>query len=127
MDVTDDGNRFLPAWAVDYNYKIDLEAICYRTRKQDTENGTGDGGVEKTKEAEFRVHNHGKEDVKVGWTVNSDKQGGKANVDAKDSDSFRVTVLDDQKTSVTVTYEGEAVDTEKADTDTECTDDCDDT
>ncbi|WP_152423355.1 hypothetical protein [Haloterrigena salina] len=108
---------------------IDLEAVCYRTRKRTAENGAGDGGnggVEKTTEAKFCVRNRGKEAVKLGWTVNGDEQGGKCYVDAKGSDSFWVTVLDDRKTSVTVTYEGEAVDTEKADTDTKCTDDRDD-
>lgn len=84
-------------------------------------------GAATVREAKFRVRNHSKEDVKLGWTVNSDKQGGKCYVDAKGTDSFWVTVLDDRKTSVTVTYEGEAVDTEKADADTECTDDRDDT
>ncbi|NUC73318.1 hypothetical protein HTZ84_13520 [Haloterrigena sp. SYSU A558-1] len=106
--------------------KIDLEAVCHRTRTRNDGNGAGDGdtgGVEKTTEAKFCVHNHGKEDVTLGWTVNGDEQGGECHVDAKGSDSFWVTVLDDRKTSVTVTYDGEAVDTEKADTDAECTDD----
>ncbi|WP_440770592.1 hypothetical protein [Natronorubrum sp. DTA28] len=170
--------------------KLDLEAVCYRTRKDDAgyngddtdengENGdpngdeeaadedfdpdgetiedgeevdeddNGDNGDDDNghdddgydngedatdedddadkrtiREAKFRVTNDTKHEVKANWSVDGDGQGGKLYPDGKGSESFWVTVLEGQKTYVTLTHDGTEVATEKADTETECTD-CD--
>ena len=125
-DFDPDGETIVNGEEVDEDDLDDLDDVFGDSGPSGAGDLEGLEGTATVREAKFCVHNHGKEDVKLGWTVNSDTQGGKCYVDAKGSDSFWVTVLDDQKTSVTVTYNGEAVDTEKADTDTECTDDHDD-
>ncbi|SDJ39341.1 hypothetical protein [Natronorubrum texcoconense] len=168
--------------------KLDLEAVCYRTRKDDAgynggdtdtngENGdpngeeeaadedfdpdgetiedgeevdeddNGDNGDDDNghdddgydngedaadedddadkrtiREAKFRVTNDTKHEVKANWTVDGDGQGGKLYPDGKGSESFWVTVLEGQKTYVTIAHDGKEVATEKADTETECTD-----
>ncbi|QSX00112.1 hypothetical protein [Haloterrigena alkaliphila] len=91
----------------------------------DDEDGADDEtGVTKATEVKFRVTNDSKQKVKTNWTVQGDGQGGKCYVDGKDSETFWVTALEDQKTYVSLTYDGEEVATVKADADTECDGDC---
>ena len=88
----------------------------------DTDDLEGLDGTAKVREAKFRVHNWNDEAVKVNWHVNGGDQGGKLSLEGRDSAHFWVTLLDDQKTSVSVTVDGDVVDAEKADTDAGCAD-----
>lgn len=152
---------------------IDLEAVCYRLRKDDDyygddngdddddngddapedydpdgetiedgeevdddgdgdDNGDDDNGDDgydngddkrTVREAKFRVTNGNKKKVKVHWTVDGGDRGGKLSVAGRESESFWVTASKGEKTSVTLTYDGDAIATAKAETDVEC-DDC---
>ncbi|ELY76871.1 hypothetical protein [Natrinema pallidum] len=90
--------------------ELELEAIGYRT----TEAETGS-----TLDAAFRVHNHGKPDVTVEWSVTDGKRSGSVSVAAKDATSFWVRGLEDAKAAVTLSHDGTEIATKKVDSKTE--------
>ncbi len=90
--------------------ELELEAVGYRTAK--TETGT-------TLDAAFRVHNHGKRDVTVEWSVTDGERSGSVSVAAKDATPFWVRGLEDAKAAVTLSHDGTEIATTKVDSKTE--------